>query len=98
MTLELTAHCNQCGELKKESNHWFVGFRLVERSGPKFREQRVCGFKVMKWSTTRATQDDSVHLCGPGCAQKFSNQVMEEMAKAPQRAVPMEESNVNVND
>jgi len=68
-----TFSCDVCGELRKDTNHWFLAFSNFGK--PEFTITEVA-LKV--WSEHEAKFGGYVHLCGIECATKF---VARELAK-----------------
>lgn len=75
--------CSQCGRLKTDATRWYIGYRLHERSGPRFQTTIICGFKILKWTRKRYETEGAESLCGRRCSQIFADRVMDEMEKPP---------------
>jgi hypothetical protein len=66
-----TSRCDECGKLKQEANHWF---RAVKSHDPRF--------VIVPWEVNLDPDpdagDESLHLCGMGCAVKAMSKAMEQ--------------------
>jgi hypothetical protein len=53
--------CDECGTQKRQTNHWWLLWVGVCRSGP------PDAFYLIPWDEKKAATDDHEHLCGQEC-------------------------------
>jgi hypothetical protein len=70
-TLQIT--CDQCGKVKAQANHWWIGRFNTD-------DPAAGGLFIMLLPIDEtAPVGDDHHLCGEECVQKFVAQKMREM-------------------
>lgn len=70
-----TQTCDMCPEVKKEVNHWFMGFVVKDGSVviKPWNEATITTYKLIG--------EQCYHLCGLDCASKW---LMKQLAKPKQ--------------
>jgi hypothetical protein len=68
--------CNQCGTERKEANHWYHWYVLVEYKKacislmPLESYPNLRGIVIFSFDDGTASIDDAEHICGESCLQK----------------------------
>lgn len=76
MKIDAPWRCDKCNRLKEPTNGWLVGATYVMGTLPK---ESFIGFTVVAWDDELADRQDSAHLCGVECGQKWTTEQMGKL-------------------
>lgn len=78
MSQSLTYHCDVCGAVKKESNHWFRALVTKLLDGTAVQLHAGPRFSIVPWERSTGRPKLEIHLCGLECAHKAMDRALTE--------------------